>query len=104
MYKKLLLIGFVTLMCPVLCLSQGGTWVWMKGPNTPNLYANFGTQGVSDPGNNPSGLCGAAYWEDLDGNFWIFGGANLESNGVVYNNSISYSDLWKYEVATNTWT
>ena len=72
--------------------SQSGQWIWMKGENTPNSLGNYGTKGVSSPTNEPHGRYQCAYWLDLQGNFWIFGGAPLSN------------DMWKFNPVTSEWT
>jgi PKD repeat protein len=69
-------------------------WTWIKGPNTTNQPGVFGTQGVSDPANNPEtrAECGSA-WTDINNNLWLFGGYPGYRN-----------DLWKYNIAINEWT
>src|SRR5579863_7540100 len=77
--------------------AQGGTWVWMNGSNSAiNDTAVFGTKGVPSSDNTPAGLYEAANWIDQQGNFWIFGGVDI--NGGLN------SDLWKYDPYANTWT
>ena len=56
-------------------------WTWMTGTEIAKLgpsssNGSFGTQGVPAASNNPPTLTGAAAWNDLNGNFWLFGGAN----------------------------
>lgn len=70
-------------------------WTWMKGDSTTHSTGNFGVQGVPSSSNNPPALsyCGLS-WVDLDGNFWLFGGAGINF----------YNALWKYDVNTNEWT
>ncbi len=92
----------ISLLCILLLyftsslFAQSGIWTWMHGSNTTSLaIGNYGTIGVPSPTNDPPGRYQAAYWTDLQGNFWIFGG--------VYN-SDQLNDLWKYDVSTNTWT
>ncbi|MBL7767029.1 MAG: gliding motility-associated C-terminal domain-containing protein [Chitinophagaceae bacterium] len=82
-------------LCSSIGFSQGGVWTWMKGANTGNNSGSYGVKGVAAPTNNPPGRYQAAYWRDLQGNFWIFGGSTL--TGVL-------NDLWKYDVSTNQWT
>ncbi len=50
--------------------------------------------------NSPNYRDGSANWEDLNGNFFLFGGNGRSSNG-----SQGYlNDLWKYEPSLNQWT
>jgi len=67
-------------------------WVWMKGAQSGG-NAVYGLQGVPDTANTPGprSECVAA-WTDSSNNLWLFGG---------YGN---YNDLWRYTIATNTWT
>ncbi len=96
MKKCLLYIIVASWLC--FAYGQGGTWVWVKGSDTVNANAVYGTQGVANAANTPQGLYAAANWIDLQGNFWIFGGnINLTATGT-------YSDLWKYDPASNMWT
>ena len=80
-------------------LNETSPWVWMKGGKSSNAVASFGAQGVSSPTNTPGGRYGAASWQDLSGNLWIFGGYGVASDGVNRLN-----DLWKYDMASNQWT
>ncbi len=80
---------------PLLTCGQG-MWTWVKGANTPNAAAVYGSRGVAANANTPRGLYAPVAWTDLQGNFWLFGG--------VDNNSNCYNDLWKYDNITNTWT
>ena len=73
-------------------------WRWMKGTATPNAAPVYGTQGVSSPTNSPGGRAyGVSAWTDASNNLWLFGGWNNNLGGI-------YSDLWKYDIATNEWT
>ena len=72
-----------------------GEWVWMHGDNAPGNNGNFGTKGVAAPTNKPPGLYEACEWTDLQGNFWLYGGAGPMG---------MYNSLWKFEPATNMWT
>jgi gliding motility-associated-like protein len=71
--------------------AQVGEWTWMNGDSAQIPVAYFGTQGVFDPLNTPPALYEACEWTDLQGNFWLFGGAN------------NYSDLWKFDPSINQW-
>ena len=68
-------------------------WTWMKGPS-PSAPGVYGTMGVPDTANfpDPRYECVAA-WTDLNGDLWMFGGILSD-----------YNDLWRYNIATNTWT
>lgn len=74
-----------------------GQWVWMAGSSQLNQAATYGTQGVADSLNVPSGRSSYCKWQDADGNFWLFGGGN-------WNSAQYYADLWKYDPAVNVWT
>ena len=90
---------FSLAVCCLFTKAQGGTWIWVKGTDSLNAPAVYGTQGIANAGSTPQGLYEAANWIDHEGNLWIFGGVYqyLNWQGV-------YGDLWKYEPATNNWT
>lgn len=81
----------------VSLVAQNGSWTWMAGDTTTNMVGDFGIQGVPAPTNRPPGLYEACEWTDLNGNFWIFGGCNL-------NTWNAYSALWKFDPNTLEWT
>jgi hypothetical protein len=87
------------LLLPLFAASQTGNWTWVKGANTTNPTAVYGTQGIADPANTPQGLYEAAEWTDLQGNFWLFGGVT-----VVNGNNVGNNNLWKFNPLTNQWT
>lgn len=95
--NKISLIICNILILSVLHLSvQGqGVWTWMKGSNVGASVGNFGVKGVSAPSNEPPARYQTAFWTDLNGDLWLFGGV---VNGNLGN------DLWRYSVATNEWT
>jgi PKD repeat protein len=72
-------------------------WVWMAGTALMNQAAVYGTQGVADSLNNPSGRSSYCKWTSNDGKFWLFGGGNWGTEKY-------YADLWMYDPATNYWT
>ena len=75
-------------------------WTWVSGSNQPDQAATYGTQGVADPGNVPSGRALPASWADPGGNLWLFGGVDSgEGSGPWLRN-----DLWKFEVSSGQWT
>lgn len=72
------------------------TWTWMKGdPINPDPPV-YGTMGVPDPSNTPGARNSYSRWADKNGNLWLFGG--------VFYAAGTYSDIWKYSIATNEWT
>ncbi len=71
-------------------------WTWMKGNPAAANPPVYGVRGVSDPANTPGARNSYSRWADKNGNLWLFG-------GVFYAQG-SYSDVWKYSIATNEWT
>ena len=75
------------------------SWMYIGGGESWRRYGYFGTQGVRDPQNWPSGRAGsAAYWTDSAGNLWMFG-------GVFFTNFTWHetNDLWRYEPPSQTY-
>ncbi|CAN5461455.1 hypothetical protein BH11BAC1_BH11BAC1_01790 [soil metagenome] len=70
-------------------------WTWMKGDTAYGAMPVYGTKGVSSPTNFPGGRMCYSRWQDLNNDFWIFGGTSIV--GVQ-------NDLWRYSIATNEWT
>jgi hypothetical protein len=70
-------------------------WTWMSGSSTTNRPGIYNTQGVFNPDNFPGGRFETdAAWTDNFGNLWLYGGENGTN---------CYSDLWKYNIASNQW-
>jgi hypothetical protein len=67
-------------------------WIWQSGDSIPNVMGSWGTLGVSNLFNKPSGRGGAVAWTDNNHHFYFFGGA---ANGFNL-----YNDLWKYTIDT----
>ncbi|MEO5675284.1 MAG: kelch repeat-containing protein [Chitinophagales bacterium] len=71
-------------------------WAWIGGTGLFDYDDNiYGTQGIPDSNNFPGLRVNSAYWTDLDGNFWLFGGLGWGGQE---------NDLWKYDVSTGWWT
>lgn len=70
-------------------------WTWQKGDINVDPVAVYGTQGVSASANTPQGRWLCVGWKDASGNFWMFGGEDV--NGYL-------NDLWKYDPVSNQWT
>jgi hypothetical protein len=66
-------------------------WIWQGGSQTGNqaTTASF-----------PGGRWGASTYTDAAGNVWMFGGQGYDSAGNVG----LLNDLWKYNIASKTWT
>jgi hypothetical protein len=75
-----------------------GTWTPVSGTtvvNQPGTYpATPGSTGF------PSGRWGASQCTDSSGNLWVFGGQGIDGSS----NLGLLNDLWKYNIAGNTWT
>lgn len=75
-------------------------WTWVSGDNIANQVGVYGTQGVFAPGNKPGGREDAKGWVDINGHFWLWGGA-----GIAYSSN-SYTvlnDLWEYNSGQWRW-
>ena len=92
-------------------------WSWMSGSSAvsgtcfgndvsgefyycvgePGVYGNLG---VSASGNNPGGRWEPTSWVDAGGQFWLYGGQGLDSQGVYGH----LDDLWEFSSTTNEWT
>ncbi len=71
-----------------------GEWTWMKGTNTANGATVKTTLGSGDATTTPSSRLSTHGAYDGNGNLWLFGGSSLWEY---------YNDLWRYNVASNTW-
>jgi N-acetylneuraminic acid mutarotase len=78
---------------------SAGQWTWMSGSNSSNQAGTYGTPVMAAPGNIPGARCQAVSWIDQSGNFWLFGGLGLDSNGT----SQLLNDLWEYNAGQWTW-
>jgi len=72
------------------------TWTWVGGSSTWNAAGVYGTQGIAATINIPGARENSISWADAAGNLWLFGG---RFPGPAFGN-----DLWKYNLAGNTWT
>ena len=70
-------------------------WTWLKGANTTNPVANFGTIGVSNPANVPAGKIQSSTWT-YNGKLYLFGTTRISFSGTS-------NDLWEYNPANNNW-
>jgi N-acetylneuraminic acid mutarotase len=72
---------------------DGTNWTWVSGASTGGQSGNYGTKGVADIANVPSGRYSAVSWTDGSGHFWLFGGWGKDGTG-----GFGYlNDLWSYQ-------
>jgi hypothetical protein len=77
-----------------------GHWTWVSGSNTVDQAGNYGpTMGVGSTTTVPGARYSAVSWTDTHGNFWLFGGLGLDSNGKVG----SLNDLWEGSNSSGQW-
>jgi hypothetical protein len=72
-------------------------WTWMGGVNVDNIAGVYTTPYPSTVGskyNSPGSRVWGGGWVDNSGNFWMFGGAGLDSAG----NSGYLNDLWMVQL------
>ena len=67
----------------------------MKGTTVLSGTGIYGTKGVPNSANYPPGRGSYSKWKDMNDDLWVFGGYNLGS---------SWNDIWRYNIAANTWT
>jgi len=79
-------------------------WKWVGGSSTFDGYGGlpgqFDSWMAPAPGNYPGGRQSAISWTDSSGNFWLYGGAGVDSVGETG----ELNDLWEYSPSTNQWT
>jgi hypothetical protein len=78
-----------------------GLWTWVGGSNTAANAGSYGILGVPAAGNLPPARTDAISWVDSAGVFWLFGGAQLKSDGSYL---AVFNDLWSYNPTTALWT
>jgi Galactose oxidase, central domain len=78
-----------------------GQWTWVGGSSIAANAGNYGTQSVPAASNLPPARTGAISWVDSAGTFWLFGGAQLNSNGSYLR---VFNDLWSYNPTSAQWT
>jgi hypothetical protein len=78
---------------------SNGRWTWMSGSSGVNQPGAYGAKGTPAPGNTPGSRQTPVTWTDSSGNFWLFGGAGIDSA----TGSGSLNDLWKYSDGQWSW-
>jgi len=76
-----------------------GLWTWVSGSKTANQTGIYGTQGTPAAANVPGARQASMCFIDLSGNFWVFGGFDLDSKG----NPAALNDLWQFNAGQWTW-
>ena len=77
-----------------------GQWAWMGGSQLPGAPDSYGLLGVESANNAPGARCAYTHWVD-SGYLYLSGGGNWSAG---YNQSINYSDIWRFNLNTNYWT
>jgi len=78
-----------------------GNWTFMGGSASINANGVYGTQLVPGNGNYPGGRYTSAFWKDVNGNFWLYGGNGQAATG---SSAVLLGDLWRYNPVTYQWT
>jgi N-acetylneuraminic acid mutarotase len=78
---------------------SAGEWTWMGGSDLTVQQGIYGMLDVPSANNIPGSRFGAVSWIDSAGNFWLFGGISIDSNGRAG----QLNDLWKYTNGEWTW-
>jgi N-acetylneuraminic acid mutarotase len=74
-------------------------WTWVSGSSAVNARGDYGVLGVAAASNVPGARSAATGWTDSKGNFWLFGGLGVDSNGEYgYLN-----DLWEFNPTSKEW-
>jgi N-acetylneuraminic acid mutarotase len=76
-----------------------GTWTWMSGASVTNSAGSYGNLSIPSAANVPGARHLGASWQEVDGTFWLFGGAGCASTC-----SGELNDVWRYEPAVDLWT
>jgi N-acetylneuraminic acid mutarotase len=75
------------------------TWTWVAGDSTHDQSGVYGTKGIASGTSKPGARQFSSSWKDNSGNFWLFGGEGIDSNG----NDGYLNDLWKFDGTNWTW-
>jgi hypothetical protein len=83
----------------VNCVPLPNSWTWAGGSNALDAIGIYGTLGTAAAANVPGARYASVSWTDSAGNFWLFGGASVDSAGNQY----GLNDLWEYSRGQWTW-
>jgi len=98
--RKIFII-LIFLSCVTKINAQVGLWTWVSGDTNTNLPPHFGTQGIADSLNHPTGGYEGCEWIDKKGNFWFFEGSSIMIQGHPV--GAWRNDLWKYDPPSKMW-
>ncbi len=76
-----------------------GQWTWIAGSKLANQSGTYGTKGTGSGSTTPGGRQESTAWVDSTGNFWIFGGYDLDAHG----NPDALNDLWEFTGSDWIW-
>jgi gliding motility-associated-like protein len=72
----------------------------MSGNRNLNTEPSFTEKGVPDENANPGSRMLASGWIDKENSLWLFGGEGYGTAG----GTSELNNVWKYNIANNTWT
>jgi len=72
------------------------SWAWIKGANVVNQPGVYGTKGIANINNVPPSMGTYTKWTDAAGDLWMFAGYDLSQG--------NFNAVWRYHIASNTWT
>jgi len=75
-------------------------WTFLGGGTTAGGLGDWGISGMPAATNRPSARNSAVMVTDGVGNAWLYGGSGIDSTGA----SGTLADLWRFEIASGTWT
>ena len=72
-----------------------GEWTWVAGSSGFDATGVYGTQGAASAANVPGARAAMFFWQDTNGNAWLFGGYQYDDST---NTRFEMNDLWKYPI------
>lgn len=76
-------------------------WTYVNGSSICYQPGEYGTVGIPSTTNTPGARMSSVTWADASGDLWLFGGYGNSTSSVTIG---SLNDVWRYNVANNTWT
>ena len=75
-------------------------WTWISGSNLVGAPGSYGVQRTASPTNVPGARDSYAFWMDLNGKLWVFGGFGYD----VFGTRGILNDLWMFDPVSLEWT